>query len=187
MTSATYVYTYIAFALAYLVSGLILAIRGFRTSAALSKAGRSAPEHGVPALDLARSYVGHAQRLVDYTQLATLLPLGYIVGSVFLGSAILRNRDWAGIANTLWIAATLVAIGASIVLTTRAAKAGRALAEMDAEEAIIGERTADAAHKLASRLGVSTVLLVLVTVFTMLNLWSVIANISTLLELDYVL
>jgi hypothetical protein len=187
VTSSTYVYTYIAFALAYLVSSATLAVTAFRTSGGLSKAGRSADPQGRPALELAREYVGHGQRLVDLAQLATLLPLAYIVGSIFLGSAILRNQDWAGMANALWVAITVVAIGASVMLAAGGTKEARALSDIDAEQAIVGERTADAAHKLASRLGISTTLLVLVALFTMLNLWSVAGNLGTLLDLNYVL
>lgn len=187
MTSSTYVYTYIAFALAYIGSSLLLVVHAFKTSGLLSSAGRNARRDGRPTFELARTFVAHGQRVVDYTQLATLLPLLYIVLSVGLGSAILRDRAWAGVANAAWIVITLLGIGTCMLLVGRTIKEAHALAEMDATTAVTGERTADAASRLGGRLGMSAGLLVLVLVFTALNLWAVASNISTMLGLDYVL
>ncbi|MDO9557397.1 MAG: hypothetical protein Q7J82_07440 [Coriobacteriia bacterium] len=187
MTSTTYVYTYIAFAVVYLGAALTLVVDALRMTTGLATAGRTTPTDNRPAFELARECVKHGQHMVDYTQLATLLPLAYIVGSIFLGSAVLRNQDWAAIANALWVTITTVAIGASIILAVRGAKETRALSRIDVGEAMVGERTSQASHKLASRLRTSTVLLVLVVAFTTLNLWSVVSGLNTLLGLNYVL
>lgn len=187
MTSSTYIYTYIAFALVCIVSDVTLVLKTIGASEHISKAGKTAAVDGHPILELAREYIGHGQRLVDYVQLATLLPLAYIVGSIFLGSAILRNQDWSGIANTLWIVITVLAMAASIILAARGTREVHALSKIDTDKAIADERVSNATHKLAGRLGISTTLLVLVTAFIALNLWSVMSNLNTLLNLDYVL
>ncbi|MDZ4654372.1 MAG: hypothetical protein U1F44_00615 [Coriobacteriia bacterium] len=187
MTSSTYIYTYIAFALIYAVSSVTLVLKTIGASERISKAGKTAAVDGHPILELAREYIGHGQRLVDYVQLATLLPLAYIVGSIFLGSAILRNQDWSGIANTLWVIITVLAMAASIILAVRGTREVHALSKIDTDKAIADERASNAAHKLVGRLGISTTLLVLATVFTTLNLWSVVSSLDTLLAFDYVL
>lgn len=187
MTSSTYVYTYIAFALAYFASSLLLLVYAFKTSGRLSAAGREADKGMPPAFGPAQSYISHGQRVVDYTQLATLLPLVYIVLSVALGSVILHNTSWAGLMNAVWIAVTLVGMGACALLAMRVTREARALAEFDPATTVVGERTADAASRLSGRLSMSAGLLILMLVFTTLNLWSIVANLTTVLGLDYVL
>jgi len=187
VTSSTYVYTYIAFALVYLVSSLALTIRAYRASGAMSRAGSDADPEGNPTAELAFEYVDHGQRLIDIAQLAMLLPLAYIVGSIFLGSTILRDQSWAGTINSVWIGITFVAIAASILLAVKATKEAHALSEMDAESTVVGQQVVDATRKLASRLGISTTLLAMISLFILANLWSVLSNLDTLLNLDYVL
>ncbi|MDI6902039.1 MAG: hypothetical protein QMC79_10155 [Anaerosomatales bacterium] len=189
-TSSTYVYTYVAFALVYLLSSVAFVVRSFRVSAALSQARQAVAAGESRGADMASAeqYVGHGQRLIDFAQLATLLPLVYIVGSMFLGSMLLRDSDAAALLNTVWILLTVAAAAASVAFTVFGLREARRIDEYD-ENAIAasGGAVADALQRLGVRLGVSSALLVLVAVFTALNLWSVLANLDRITSIDYVL
>jgi hypothetical protein len=174
----------------YLLSSVAFVVRSFRVSAALSQARQAvaAGERRRADMASAEQYVGHGQRLIDFAQLATLLPLVYIVGSMFLGSLLLRDADTAALLNTVWILLTVAAAAASVAFTVFGLREARRLDEYD-ENAIAasGGAIADALQRLGVRLGVSSALLVLVAVFTALNLWSVLANLDRLTGIDYVL
>ena len=187
MPSSTYVFAYLAFAIIYLMTGTWLTIVSVRAGSEMAQGSRRARTNVAGSRDLTREYIGQGAHLVDYAQLATLLPLAYILASIFLGSAALRAQRWTGAANALWVALTLVAIFVSVVLALRGIRRARRLAEIDAEAAIVGVEAADAARKIAGRLAVSAILLGLAVAFTTLNLWSVLTNLNTLLDVKYVL
>ncbi len=187
MTSTVYVYAYVAFALAYLVSAVALSLKALFVRKVLTSIGRAGDSDTTTTTVMVRETLAGGQRMVDYTQLATLLPLTYIVVSVFLGSRILLDHSHAGVANAVWIAFPLIGIGASILLAVRGRDAARAAAEGDLDGLSTSDQAALAGERLASRLGMSLGLLALVVVFTTLNLWSVATNLDTLLDLNYVL
>ncbi|MCE5192240.1 MAG: hypothetical protein LLG08_10870, partial [Actinomycetia bacterium] len=110
-SSSTYIYTYVIFAVIYVASSAAFVVNAIRVSTTLSRTRGAANLAEVPASEASAPPVGevisHSQRLVDYTQLAALLPLVYVVGSMFLGSLILRGSGHTGV-NLGWIAFTVV-------------------------------------------------------------------------------
>lgn len=185
--SSTYVYTYIVFAAVYLISAVAFVVNALRVSAVLSRSRPSAPadEQRAAVTDSAGEYVSRSQRLVDYTQLATLLPLIYIVGSMFLGSLILNGKG-PGYVNIGWVVFTVVAAGAAVTFAVLGTRESMSLGGVGAIAAG-NERAADIFQRIGIRLGVSAALLLLVAVFTLLNLFSILGNIDTLLKIQYVL
>ncbi|MCE5204092.1 MAG: hypothetical protein LLG24_07780 [Actinomycetia bacterium] len=125
------------------------------------------------------------ERLLGYTQLATLLPLAYIVGSAFLGSRILKGAGPRAI-NILWLAFTVVACLAAVFLAARGVHESRALsrAAFVTDES---RRPADFYQRVGVRLGLSAALLTLVAVFMLLNLFSVLGDLDSVLTARYVL
>lgn len=186
-SSSTYVYTYVVFAVVYLVSAIAFVVSALRVSSTLSRARTPMPtDAGMPAhTGSATEYVSRSQRLVDYTQLATLLPLIYIVGSMFLGSLILNGQQ-PGFINVAWVVFTVVAAGAAVTFAVLGTRESMSLNGVGAMAATNG-RTADIFQRIGIRLGVSAALLLLVAVFTMLNLFSILGNIDTLLGIQYLL
>lgn len=184
-TSATYIYAYIVFASVYLVASFTFVASAFRVSSGLSRASRStryeaeAPQASVGAV------VDHGQRIVDYTQLATLLPVVYIVGSMFLGSIITRNITMARTINVGWIAFTVFCAVTSIVLAVLGIRES-GVVNHSAPLAYSG-RTPEALQRIGLRLGVSAALLLLVAVFTMLNLWAIITSLDALSKVNFLL
>ncbi|MBN2404472.1 MAG: hypothetical protein JXE06_02725 [Coriobacteriia bacterium] len=187
LTSTVYVYAYVAFALAYLISTVILSLKALFVRKVLTSISRAEVAENTTTTIMVREMLAGGQRMVDYAQLGTLLPLTYIVTSVFLGSRILLDRSHAGAANTVWVVFTLIGIGASILLAVRGRDAARAAAKGDLDGLSTNDQAALAGERIARRLGMSLSLLALVVVFMTLNLWSIVTNLDTLLDLNYVL
>lgn len=187
-SSSAYIYLYLAFAVVYLVSSLAFVFNAFRVSTVLSRAhGRplavdETPREQNPEVG---AFISHSQHLVDYTQLATLLPLAYVVGSMFLGSLILGGTGHTGV-NYGWIALTVLATGASVAFTVLGARESRALGTPDVLRGTTA-RTNDALQRIGMRLGVSAALLVLMTVFTLLNVYAVLSGMQDLLGAQFLL
>lgn len=186
-TSTTYITAYIVFALVYLIASFVFVASALRVSTGLSRARSSA----APALNEPPVAVGavldHGQRIVDYTQLATLLPLVYIVGSLFLGSVITRDVDLARAMNVGWVAFTAICGIASIAFAALGIRESGAIGHGAHLPRDTAGQTPEALQRVGTRLGVSAALLLLVAVFTMLNLWSIVSSLGTLSGVDFLL
>lgn len=181
-STTTYIYAYVAFALVYLVGSVIAAASALRISLLLS---RPHPDESEPSTPLpVGTLLGHGRRLVDCTQAATVLPLVYIVGSMFLGSLIARNPDAARAVNVVWVVFTLVCAAASIVLAAVALKAYRQMRQASGQAA---GTSADVLQRVGVRLGVSAALLLVVAAFTLVNMWSVVGDFGALKAADFLL
>ncbi|MDY0340813.1 MAG: hypothetical protein RBS17_06345 [Coriobacteriia bacterium] len=177
-----YLHAYIAFALVYLVGSAISAAGALRISLLLSQ---SRP--GEPSLSIASplsTLLGHGRRLVDCTQAATVLPLVYIVGSMFLGSLIAQDPDSARAINVVWAVFTLVCATASVLLTVVALKAYR---QMKPTSGTAVGNAPDSLQRVGVRMGVSAALLLVVAAFTLLNVWSVVGDIGALKAMGFLL
>lgn len=187
-TSTTYITAYIVFALVYLVASFVFVASAMRVSTGLSRARSStAPAQDDSPVVAAGAILDHGQRIVDYAQLAILLPLVYIVGSLFLGSVITRDVDLARAMNVGWIAFTAICGMASIVFATLGIRESGAIgygAHLPRDP--VGQ-TPEALQRVGTRLGVSAVLLLLVAVFTTLNLWSIVSSLGTVSGVDFLL
>lgn len=188
-SSSTYIYTYVIFAVVYLASSVAFVVNAVRVSTALSRAHHltNDPEERVPAQSApaVNEVISHSQRLVDYTQLATLLPLVYVVGSMFLGSLILGGTGHASV-NIGWITLTVVATIASIAFVVLGLRESAKLNHLDDLDRATG-RAADALQRIGLRLGVSAALLLLVAVFMTLNLYSILSGIQGLLGVQFLI
>lgn len=184
-SSMTYIYAYVVFACVYLVGSLVLATSAITASARLSRpaAEGSGEAARVPGPDPA---LGHGRRLIDYTQAATALPLVYIVSSMLLGSLVARNPESARIINIGWIVLTLVCGAASVVLAIVARRESARL-KTPVGPGAGTQAASEALQKLGYRLGVSTALLLLIAVFTLLNVWSVLGDMRALAAADFLL
>jgi len=181
-STTTYIYAYVAFTLVYLVGSAIAATSALRVSLRLSHLGTAgskpvAPAQLGPVLD-------HGRRLVDSTQAATVLPLVYIVGSMFLGTLIAQNPDSARAINVVWVVFTLICAGASIVLAALALTAYR---RMKLASGTTAGNASEALQRVGLRLGVSAALLLVVAAFTLLNVWSVVGDLGALEAADFLL
>ncbi|MBN2847058.1 MAG: hypothetical protein JXP72_01260 [Coriobacteriia bacterium] len=186
-TSETYIYAYIVFAGVYLVASFTFVASALRVSTGLSRARQTSTSVEASPSSRASAVLSHSQRLIDYTQLSTLLPLVYIVGSVFLGSMIVRNTDMARAINVIWIVFTVVCAVSSVLLTVLGMRESGAIGKTsDLPEQLAG-RMPEALQRVGVRLGVSAALLLLVAVFTLLNLWSVISSLDALSAVDFLL
>jgi hypothetical protein len=184
--SMTYIYSYIAFAVVYLIGSVLSAASAMRVSTVISRVIRT--DDARAASTIAADIVGHGRQLLDYTQVATLLPLVYIVGSMFLGSLITKDTGLARPLNILWLVFTLVCALAAIVLAVLALREGRVMTTPSHEtQTTQTQRSPETLQKLAVRLGVSAALLLLVAVFIMLNLWSVVGDMGSLTATDFLL
>jgi hypothetical protein len=185
--SMTYIYSYIAFAVVYLIGSVLDAASALRVSSGISRLARTddgAPTSSTVLVDT----IGHGRRLLDYTQVATLLPLVYIVGSMFLGSLITKDTGLARPLNIVWLVFTLACALTAIVLSVLALRESRFMtAQSHDMHTTQPQRTPETLQKLSLRLGVSATLLLLVAVFIMLNLWSVIGDIGSLSSADFLL
>lgn len=181
-STTTYIYAYVAFALVYLAGSAVSAISALRISAALSRPESSAPRSATPAS--LGDILGHGRRLVDCTQAATILPLIYIVGSMFLGSLIARDPRTAGAINVVWVIFTLVCAAASILLAIVALRTYR---QMKLESDRAAGTAPEALQRVGTRLGVSVALLIVVAAFTLLNVWSVVGDLGVLKATDFLL
>ncbi len=184
--SETYIYAYIAFASVYLVASFTFVASALRVSASFSKGHRAVATGEQVSPSAVASVIGHGQRIVDYTQLATLLPLVYIVGSMFLGSVITRNTDLARTVNMVWVAFTAVSAISSVGLAVLGIRESGAINHTPGVESL-SQQTPEALQRIGVRLGVSAALLLLVAVFTMLNLWSVMSSLEWLSTVDFLL
>lgn len=185
-TSETYIYAYIVFASVYLVASFTFVASALRVSTGFSKARKTVPSGSqVPPAAIA-TVIGHGQRIVDYTQLSTLLPLVYIVGSMFLGSVITRNVALARTINVGWVVFTVLCAVASVGLAVLGIRESGAINHTPGVDSL-SQQTPESVQRIGVRLGVSAALLLLVAVFTMLNLWSVISSLETLSTLDFLL
>lgn len=183
--SETYIYAYVAFASIYLVTSFTFVANAMRVSTGLSRARTAA----VPAENASRGAVAlvidHGQKIVDYTQMSTLLPLVYIVGSMFLGSVIGRDTSLTVTINLLWVVFTALCAIASIALAVLGIRESGAI-----HHSTSGALPADApeaVQRIGVRLGVSAALLLLVAVFTMLNLWSIISSLDSLTQMKFMI
>lgn len=181
-STTTYIYAYVAFALVYLVGSVIAAASALRISLLLS---RPHPADADTTLSSPPgTFLSDGRRLVDCTQAATVLPLVYIVGSMFLGSLIARNPDAARAINVVWIVFTLVCAAASIMLAALAFKAYRQIRQASGRAA---GTSPDVLQRVGVRLGVSAALLLVVATFTLLNVWSVVGDFGALKAADFLL
>lgn len=187
--STTYIYAYIAFAAVYLVASFTFVAAALRVSTGLSRARQAAQpsETAVLPASAAGEVLDHGQRIVDYTQLATLLPLVYIVGSLFLGSMIVRDTDLARVVNIGWVAFTLICGLASVALAVMGIRESNAISNAPSPAQEIGGKASDALQRIGTRLGVSAALLLLVALFTLVNLWSIVTSLSELRAVDFLL
>jgi len=183
-TSETYIYAYIAFAFVYLLASSTFVASALRVSTGLSKARKTAVPTETVSSSLVTSVIGHGQKIVDYTQLSTLLPLVYIVGSMFLGSVISRDMDLASTVNVLWIVFTAICAAASILLAVLGIRESGAVQHAGEQGAW---QTPEAVQRIGIRLSVSAALLLLVAVFTLLNLLSVVSSLDALAGVEFLL
>lgn len=187
-TSTTYINAYIVFALVYLVASFAFVASALRVSTGLSRTrpGGSSGEADAPPASVG-SVLDHGQKIVDYTQLATLLPLVYIVGSLFLGSIITRDADLARVMNIGWITFTSICGIASVVFAILGIRESGAIGYGTRLPRDTAGQTPEALQRVGTRLGVSAALLLLVAVFTMLNLWSIVSSLDALSGVDFLL
>ncbi len=187
-TSTTYINAYIAFAFVYLLASLAFATSALRVSAGLS---RTRPTGSSDDTEASAAPIGvvldHGRKIVDYTQLATLLPLVYIVGSLFLGSIVTRDTDLARTMNAGWIAFTAMCGAASIAFAVLGIRESGSIGHGARLPRDPAGRIPEALQREGTRLGVSAALLLLVAVFTMLNLWSIVSSLESLSAVDYLL
>ncbi len=181
-STSTYIYAYIAFAVVYLAGSAIAGWSALRISLALSRPDQAPPE-SPDAAPLA-SVLSAGRRLIDCTQAATVLPLVYIVGSMFLGSLVARNADVARAINVGWVVFTLVCAAASVMLAAFAIRAYRKVRPASGQSAA---SASDAMQRIGVRLGVSAALLIVVAAFTLLNAWSVVGDLGVLKAADFLL
>lgn len=187
-SSSTYIYTYVLFAVVYLASCLAFVVNAARISMSLSKSRDGAYDPGLSAAEAdgdVREVVIHSQRLIDFTQLAALLPLVYVVGSMFLGSLILGGTEHTAV-NSGWIGLTAVAAIASLALAVMGVRESARLKTLDSIENISG-RTVEALQRIGVRLGISTAVLFLVAIFMILNLFSVLSGVEGLLGTEFLI
>jgi len=184
---ATYIYAYVAFAVVYLAGSLVSATSALKVSNGISRTPHTG-ERAAPAPASIGGAIAHGQRLLDYTQVATLLPLLYIVGSLFLGSFIAEDTGLARSINVTWVIFTLICAVAAIVLSVLALREAQTIRSIsDGTWSFSRGQTPEALRNLGLRLGVSATLLLLVIVFIMLNLWSVVGNMGTLSSTGFLL
>ena len=187
-SSSTYIYAYVVFAVVYLASSIAFVLNAVRVSTSLSRVrdltGDPEQTSAEPG-PVIREYVSHSQRLVDYTQLATLLPLVYVVGSMFLGSLILGGTGHSGV-NYGWIAFTVAATITSIAFAVLGMRESAKLGHLKDIDDARGS-SADVLQRIGVRLGVSAALLLLVSVFMLLNLFSVLSSIEGLLGVKFLI
>jgi len=188
-SSSTYIYTYVIFAVVYLASSVAFVVNAVRVSTALSRAHELTDnpeqrriERSTPAVG---EVISHSQRLVDYTQLATLLPLVYVVGSMFLGSLILGGTHHASV-NIGWVTLTVAATAASVTFVVLGLRESAKLNHLEDLAGATGN-AADALQRIGLRLGVSAALLLLVAVFMTLNLYSILSGIQGLLGVQFLI
>ncbi len=188
-SSSTYIYTYVLFAVVYLASSVAFVVSAVRVSTALSRAHELSDNPEQHLLTTSSPAVGavisHSQRLVDYTQLATLLPLVYVVGSMFLGSLILGGTGHTTV-NIGWVAFTIAATIASVAFGVLGMRESARLNNLKDLEGATG-RAADALQKIGLRLGVSAALLLLVAVFMVLNLYAILSSMQGLLGVEFLI
>lgn len=181
-STTTYIYTYVAFALVYLVGSAVSAASAMRMSVRLSQA-RTPPDDSTTPAQLG-PVLNYGRRLVDYTQAATILPLVYIVGSILLGSLVARSAEAARTINIVWIVFTLICAASSIVLAVLALKTYRQMRPISGK---VADGAPDAVQQVGVRLGVSAALLLVVAAFTLLNVWSVVGDLGALKAVDFLL
>lgn len=185
--SVTYIYAYITFAVVYLAGSIVSATSALRVSNGISRAPHTG-EGAAHAPAAMGDVIGHGQRLLDYTQMATLLPLIYTVGSVFLGSFVAEDTSLARSLNVIWLVFTLICAAAAIILSVLALREAQTIRSISGDTWGLGRAHApEALQKVGLRLGVSAALLLLVAVFIMLNLWSVAGNMGTLSSTGFLL
>ncbi len=189
--SSTYIYAYIVFASVYLIASFAFVASAVRVSSGLvrsrsTKTDASAASTASPASTL-KNLVGHGQRIIDYAQLATLLPLVYIVGSLFLGSMIARDIALARLVNVSWVSFTVMCALVIIVLAVLGIRESGEISQSPGLPDNVSGQAPEALQRVGVRLNVSAALLLLVAVFTMLNLWSIISSLDALSAVDFLL
>lgn len=185
--SETYIYAYIAFAAVYVISSFVFVASAFRVSTGLSRAGHAAPSDDTTPATTVAGVLNHGQKIVDFAQLSTLLPLVYIVGSMFLGSVIARDVDLARAINVGWIAFTAICATASVLFAILGIRESGAIGHVQGIPEGASGRAPEAVQRVGVRLGVSAALLLLVAVFTLLNLWSIVSSLDALSAVDFLL
>ncbi|MDI6692699.1 MAG: hypothetical protein QMD76_05260 [Anaerosomatales bacterium] len=183
MSSTTYIYAYIAFAVVYLASAAACAIAGFRASTRLS---RCAQQPGpTDTAEPPERAIARAFRLLDWVQGTALLAIAHVVVSVELGYLILTGQP-ASVVNLVWVALNAVVAGAAIVLAVLGMREVTALADT---EVACGpdDRTAQDLQRISNRLGASAVVVLLLGAYVAVNLVSIIADLGTLLKTDFLL
>lgn len=183
MQTRTYLYAYIVFALVYAVAGIVLTVRAATACRRLNRRQREI-DAATGGDDMVAFDEQRAWRMVDHSQLATLLPLVYVVCSIFLGSLILKHAGTATLANAVWVLVTVLGTLMCLVLLVRDPGRGTPSEPL---RAVADLPDPAAPGRIAARLGLSAVLLGLVTVFMALNAWAVLNDMDRLLQIRYVL
>lgn len=187
-SSSAYIYLYVMFAVVYMASSIAFVFNALRVSTSLSRARDAVPVSDrvlrEPGPEIGE-FISHSQRLVDYTQIATLLPLVYVVSSMFLGSLILGGTGHTTV-NYGWIALTVAATAASVAFVVLGMRESMALGTLDVLDGTSG-RVNDVLQRIGMRLGVSAALLLLMAVFMVLNLYSVLSGMQDLLGAQFLI
>lgn len=187
-SSSAYIYLYVMFAVVYMASSIAFVFNALRVSTSLSRARDAVPVSDrvlrEPGPEIGE-FISHSQRLVDYTQIATLLPLVYVVSSMFLGSLILGGTGHTTV-NYGWIALTVAATAASVAFVVLGMRESMALGTFDVLDGTSG-RVNDVLQRIGMRLGVSAALLLLMAVFMVLNLYSVLSGMQDLLGAQFLI
>jgi hypothetical protein len=106
---------------------------------------------------------------------------------MFLGSVILREAASVRTVNITWVVVTAACTLAAVALALLGARETNAIGSASQLEEDLAGRRPEILQRIGLRLGVSAALLLLVAVFTLLNLWSILASIDTLLRVDFLL
>lgn len=185
-SQAIYVYAYVVFAVVYLMSCAAFvgnALRLARPLVAMRRTVTAAPQP-VERAGAVRELIDRSQRLVDYTQLATLLPILYIAGGALLGTLITRSGGsrYIGLA---WLTFTIVAAAAALLFAVLALRLSSGV--MPANLAEPSGVTTETLNRIGIRLGASAALMLLVAVFTVLNLYTILTNVDVFGSAEYLL
>jgi hypothetical protein len=186
-TSETYIYAYIVFAAVYLFASVAFFGSAIRVSTGLSRSRSVSGTVDPDDTRIATEVVTHSQKLIDYTQLSTLLPLIYIVGSLFLGSIITKTVEMARPVNIAWVLLTGGCALASIIFTFLGMRESSRIGSATDIPDPLPDPIPSALQRLGLRMGVSATLLLLVAVFMVLNLWSIMDSIDVLPAVDFLL
>ncbi|HZL05683.1 MAG TPA: hypothetical protein VFE45_09745 [Coriobacteriia bacterium] len=185
-SQAIYLYAYVVFAVVYIMSCAAFVGNALRLARPLVDLRRTVAASPPPAehSNAARELIDRSQRLVGYTQLATLLPILYIVGGALLGTLITRSGG-SGLVSVAWLTFTVVTAAAALLFAVLALRMSSGLAPEELRDP--SGVTTEALNRIGIRLGVSAALMLLMAVFTLLNLYTILSNADLFQAAEYVL